>query len=119
MIARPVPSIEADQRKEGGDETPWSARKETDTAEEATEERGPPEKLCTPNASGRRGGEGRGGTPTQQRAPMALSDGAGWDPREAQRDSMNQRGAPSELLERGGPTEDEQQRAPPRTAARA
>ena len=42
MSARPAPSIRATQRKGGGDETPWSTRKEADTADKATEERAHP-----------------------------------------------------------------------------
>ena len=73
------------QREEGGDETPKRARAETDFANDVTEEIPTPKRSRAPNASGRRGGEGRGGTPTQQCAPMARSNGAGRDPREAQR----------------------------------
>ena len=52
VSARPAPSIESAKRKEGGDETPWSAREDADTADEAMEERGPPQRSCAPNASG-------------------------------------------------------------------
>ena len=47
------------QREEGGDETPRRARAERATADGKTEERVPPEQLRAPNASGRRGQEGR------------------------------------------------------------
>ena len=40
-----------------------------------TEERAPPERSRAPNVSGQQGGEGGGGSPTQQRAPMARSEG--------------------------------------------
>ena len=62
--AGPVPANENIQREEGVDETPRRARKETDQADGETEERTPPERSHAPNASGQRGGGGRGGTPT-------------------------------------------------------
>ena len=73
------------QREEGGDKTPRRAQTETKMANEATEERVPPEWSRAPYASGRRGGERRGRTLTQQCTPMVRSEGAGGDPREAQR----------------------------------
>ena len=84
--AGPAPARGDAQREEGGDETPKIARAEMDTADEATEEITPPKRLRAPNASGRRGGEGRGVTPTQQHAPMARSEGAWGEPRKDQRE---------------------------------
>ena len=65
------------QQEEGGDKNPRRASSERATDNGETEERDPPEGSCAPNVSGRRGEEGRGGTPTQQRAPMARSGGTG------------------------------------------
>ena len=64
-------------QEEGGDETPRRAREEKETADGETEEMPPPERSRTPNVSGRRGGEGRGGNPTQHRE----------GPREGQREN--------------------------------
>ena len=64
------------QREEGDDETPRNAREERDLTNRQTEERAPPERSRAPNASGRQGGEGRRGSPSQQRAPMAHIEGA-------------------------------------------
>ena len=75
------------QREEGGDENPRRASSERSTTDGETEEIPPPERSHAPNASGRKGGEGRGGTPTQQRAPMARSEGSGGDPQEHRREN--------------------------------
>ena len=42
--------------------------------------RAPPKRPPAPNASGRQGGEGEGGPPTQQRTPAARSGGTGGTP---------------------------------------
>ena len=60
MSARPEPSIGAPPRTERGDETPRSKRKEEDTADEATEERAPPERLR---------GKGEGAPPPSSARP--------------------------------------------------
>ena len=56
------------QREEGGDETPRSAHEKRDQTDGETEEIPPPERSRVPNTRGRRGGKGRGETPTQKRA---------------------------------------------------
>ena len=94
-------------------------------ANEATEERGLPERLRAPNTSGQRGGKGRRGTPTQQRAPKARSEGAEGDPQEAQEGNPPQggpiepEGAPQRAQGVRGPNAGGTETSPPRTAARA
>ena len=53
------------QREEGEDKTHRIVHEERDPADRETEEKAPHERSRTPNTLGRRGGEGRGGTPTQ------------------------------------------------------
>ena len=92
-----MPSPDTAHQTAEGDNTPRSKSTTERTADEAMAERGPPERPRALNASGLRGGEGRRGTPTQQRAPTACSEGEGGDPRE------DQRGNPP----RGGPQDPE------------
>ena len=96
------------------------------TADEAMAERLPPECLRALNVSGQRGGEGRGRTPTQQRAPMACSKGEEGDPKEAQRGNPLARGATrtgwgptARAWSAGAQHRRDGNKAPPRTAARA
>ena len=109
VSAGPAPAEGDTQREEGGYKTPRRAHKETDPEDGDTEEKGPPKRSRAPNASGRRGGEGRGGTPTQQRAPMACSKGAEGGAREAQRENpprgglLEPEGVPQRALGARGP----------------
>ena len=82
------------QQEEGGTKTPGERARKGQRPTDRRRRAPPPERSRAPNASGRRGGEGRGGTPTQQRAPMARSEGAGGDPREHQQGTPPARGAP-------------------------
>ena len=105
--------IERTHWEEGGDKNPRRASSEREPADGETEEIPPPERMRAPNASGRQRGEGEGGTPTQQRMPMARSEGSREDPREYQQETPpreggtgTQRGAPSELSGRGSPMDE-------------
>ena len=80
VSVRPSSLIGAAQRREGGDDIPKSRHEGTDTSDKATEESPPPPNGYARLTRAAEGWEGRGGIPTQQRAPMARSEGAGWDP---------------------------------------
>ena len=64
MSARPVPSSGTTEQTAGCSDTLRSERATGPTADKAMAKRSLPECLLAPNASGRGGGEGRGGTPT-------------------------------------------------------
>ena len=57
--------------EEEGEENPRRASSAQEPDGGETEERGSLKRSCAPNSSGRQGGEGVGGTPTQKRAPLA------------------------------------------------
>ena len=108
------------QRGEGGDDTPRRESAERETADGEMEESPPPQTVTRAQRKRTtRGGKGEWEPPPSSARPRHAARERGETPKKTSErtprkgDSRNQRGAPSELLERGIPTEDGGRQAPP------
>ena len=81
VSARLAPSFKAAHRKERGDKTPWSAREEADTADEATEERAPPNGRAHLTRAAKEGKKGEGESPPSNVRPGSAVRERGGPPR--------------------------------------
>ena len=104
-----APSIRNAQRKEGGDETPRSARAETDTADKATEESPPPNGCTHLTQAAEEGGKGEGEPPPSRARPWRAARERGGTPERTSGGTpykgghRTRKGTPTERMERGGP----------------